>query len=150
MPYMPNSYKKETFADRLESLRGVGRTRATNDEIAAIAAGKTRKAVTKQAVSRWALGTAVPDSDAIANLARHWDVTKEWLFFGDSPRQPISIDVAKAIDLLPEHEHQEVARDVARRLDNVGEVPIGPSHDRFMTYLKAISTALKKYSKPSH
>lgn len=147
---MPNSYKKETFATRLEGLSGSGRHRTVYEELAKIAAGKGRKAVTKQAVARWIDGSATPDALSIENLAKHFSVSKEWLFFGDSAKHPISMDIAKAVDLIPENERLEVARDVARRLDNVQDIPLGTSHDSFTASLKILSEALKKQAKPPH
>lgn len=147
---MPNTYKKETFATRLKLLRGEGRHKATYEEIAEIAAGRGKTPVSKQAVAKWFSGKAIPGPEALANMASHWQTTKEWLYFGDSPKSPVSMEIAKALDLLPEIERQEVARDIARRLDGVEDIPVGVAHDNFMTVLRAASALLKKYSKPSH
>jgi transcriptional regulator with XRE-family HTH domain len=149
MRQMGNHYKKETFADRLRKLVEEDSTRPTYPDIAKIAAGKGRKAVTKQSVSRWMNGAAVPDPLSLDHLAYHYNVTKEWLFFGDAPRERTSIIVGLAMDLLPEEERREVAKDVARRMDATepGTTPIGSPHDQFVEQVKKLSDALKRRSK---
>ena len=139
---------RDSFADRLSGLMGTGRHRMTLDELGAVAAGRGRKAYSKQAASRWVNGSGIPDQECLANLADRFDVSKEWLFFGDSPKARIAIDIARGVDLLPHPEQQEVARDVGRRLEGVADVPVGPRHDAFMRTLKSVAEVLKKAAKP--
>lgn len=145
---MRNSVKKESFACRLTTLKDHDERGITNEGIAKIAAGR-RPPVSKQAVTKWFDGRSVPDPDSLANIARYFGVTKEWLYFGgSSPRRPASIDIAMGVDLLPEEDQREVAKDIARRLDGVEDIKLGGEHDSFVNGLRAAADALKKHVKP--
>lgn len=145
---MGNVFKKETFASRLTKLRDQDRSQPTYEDIASFAAGKVVTPVSKQAVQKWFNGKSVPDPEALKNLAGHYGVTKEWLYFGDSPKNPISMDVARGVDLLPEDERREVAKDIFRRLDGVKDIKLGGEHDIFMGSLKTVADTLKQHVKP--
>lgn len=47
--------------------------------------------VSRQAVSRWEVGTAVPSTDNLKNLGRLYDVPLEYLLHDDAP-EPVGLD----------------------------------------------------------
>lgn len=143
---MGNVVKKESFAARLTALKIHDEKQPRLEDLAKIAAGKGVP-VSVPAVAKWLKGTGTPGPDSIQRLAAYFGVTKEWLYFGDSPKQPISIDVAKGLDLLPEDDRREIARDVSRRLDGAKDIRMGGDHDSFVSKISAAAEKLKDHAK---
>ncbi len=135
------AYKKETFTARLKKLYEAEEGHKL-EKLGQIA-GKGNP-ISPQGAQKWLTGKAVPTADKLKNIAGHYGVTREWLLFGDSPKRPLSMSIARAADLLPEQDAQELARFAARLLDTCKEVPQGYNHDQFTATLKALSADLRK------
>jgi transcriptional regulator with XRE-family HTH domain len=135
------TYKKESFAARLKRL-WESEPDYSLEKLAKIAAGKGHT-LSAQAAHKWIHGKSVPTADKLRNIAKHYGVSREWLLFGDSPKNPTAMDIAHAADMLPEDDRRELARFAARLLDACKEVPMGTNHDQFVAALKALSATLR-------
>ena len=68
-----------TLGEKITDLR---KKRGLSQEDLAITLG-----VSRQAVSKWELGDATPDTDKIIALADYFDVTTDWLLRDIAPKQ---------------------------------------------------------------